>query len=317
MTRDASGQVMDVDGKTLLATSRWATAYYCLRETVANIRHHALATMLTILVIALGALIFESFGLVSANISRVVQEGSDGLFLELYFTPSASEEAQWAQRLDLLQRKEVLDVRWITAEAALAEFEGQGYGQLLTGIEGNPLPASLFVRLEPTLTQEEVKALGRKLGERPEFEDWRHSGELAEQLRPVVRLTRWLVTMVGFFLALLLSAMVGGTVKLAFDARRTEMEILELVGATAVFIRLPYLLEGGLLGAMGGLLSLSALYGIYLSVVSSVDFGSLLFVGFDGIRFFGPGMLLAFCVGTTVLGFVGSFLALSGDWGES
>jgi cell division transport system permease protein len=281
---------------------------YFVRETFGNLGRHRLAHGITLLIVAVGALIFEVFALVSYNLSLIVEQGGSSRFIELYF----KDEVPEARQAELLSRvrglAEVESADGISKEQALESFRAQGYGQLLEGIEGNPLPASMLLHLRPSVGTAEARELAKKLGSEPEFSEWSDSGELAERLAAASSVVRALVAAVGLFLGLMLGFLIAGTVRLALESRRSEMEILELVGATSGFIRLPFVLEGTLLGLLGGGLSVGALWGLHRLLVASLDFGDVLLLGIGSVRFFGGWVLASFCVLSGVLGALAGLL---------
>jgi cell division transport system permease protein len=103
---------------------------------------------------------------------------------------------------------------------------------------------------------------------------------------------------------------VTNTIKLTLYARQDELEAMTLVGATALFIKLPYLIEGALQGLCGGVVALLASF-IAFRVLLRESLGSLLLLtGVDTIHFLPPlwqGLLVA---AGAVVGLLGSLLAL-------
>jgi cell division transport system permease protein len=292
------------------AASWYALAAYFARETAAGLRAHRLAAVLTVLIVAGGALLFEAFALVSYNLTRIAERGGASLFVELYLAGDVPEERQLALAQELGRLPEVREARWTSQAEALERFRAEGYGQLLEGIEGNPLPASILLELRPELEAAAGRELARSLLRRPEIEQWTDSAELAERLAAVVSIVRALVSVVGLTLALMLGFLVAGTVRLALDARRAEIDILELVGATPTFVRLPFVLQGAVLGAAGGALSVAALAGAWHALLGSFDLGDAMLVGIGSLRFFEPPELGLFVLVTTVLAAGASLLAV-------
>jgi cell division transport system permease protein len=115
---------------------------------------------------------------------------------------------------------------------------------------------------------------------------------------------------VGVILSAAAVTIIGNTIRLALFARREEIEILRLIGATRAFIRIPYFLEGAVLGACGSALSLGMLkFGFELLRQQIRETGRL--SGIDGmLSFFPLSMCLALVAVGTALGFAGSFVSL-------
>lgn len=292
------------------APGSWsALGAYFVRETLANLWIHRVASVLTLVIVAVGALIFESFALLSQNLTRIVERGGSRLFIELYIKEGVPESRQQEMRSELERIPEVQAAKWITKQQALEGFRTEGYGPLLEGIEGNPLPASLVLELDPTLDATAARALAQRLAKAPEVGEWSDSGELAERLRGVMTILRVLVLVVGLALGLMLGFLIAGTVRLALDSRRSEMEILELVGATSAFVRLPFILEGTVLGTIGGILSVGILAILFRLLVASLDLGDTMLLGAESLTFFDATSLILCCAVTAALGCVAGILA--------
>jgi cell division transport system permease protein len=289
--------------------SSLAYARYFVGQTSANLRLHRLAACLTILIVAVCALIFELFALVSHNLTRIVEHGGRGVFIELYFRDEVPEPRQREMVGVLARVPQAEAVRWTSREEALDSFRAQGYGGLLEGIEGNPLPASVLLQLQPSVDLAAARDLARRLASAPEYESWSDGGEIAEKLDAAASVVRGAVWLIGLFLGLLLGFLIAGTVRVALGSRLDEIEILELVGATPAFVRLPFVLEGAVLGATGGAIAAGCVYLLYRALVASLDLGGLMLIGVGSVSFFSARMLLACCTLPTLLGAAAGLLA--------
>jgi cell division transport system permease protein len=115
---------------------------------------------------------------------------------------------------------------------------------------------------------------------------------------------------VGILLSAAAVTIIGNTIRLALFARREEIEILRLIGATGTFIRVPYFLEGAVLGACGSALSLVILKVGFELFRQQVQFISR-FSGIEGlISFFPLSACLGLVLAGTALGFTGSVVSL-------
>jgi cell division transport system permease protein len=121
---------------------------------------------------------------------------------------------------------------------------------------------------------------------------------------------------VGVILSAAAVTIIGNTIRLALFARREEIEILRSIGATRAFIRIPYFLEGAVLGACGSALSLGILkFGFELFRQQIRSAGR--FSGIENmISFFPLSICLALVVVGMGLGFAGSVVSLRQFWDE-
>ena len=106
----------------------------------------------------------------------------------------------------------------------------------------------------------------------------------------------------------------ANTIQLAVFARRDELEILSLVGASRSFMQAPFLLEGLLQGAAGGAVALILLFGLFQLVLPGFEFGLEFVLGGVQPRFFASGQSLALVASGAGLGLFGSAAALAGSW---
>jgi cell division transport system permease protein len=148
------------------------------------------------------------------------------------------------------------------ARQQLNEFRG-----VFTDLETNPLPASLEVRLLPEYRDAvNVQAVAERLRGFRFAEDIRFGGEWVEKLDRLRRLAGVVGLIIGIGFAAAATIIIGTTIRMTVLARKREIHIMRLVGATDGFIRRPFLLDGAIKGALGGALAIVLNYGAYLAV---------------------------------------------------
>jgi len=104
---------------------------------------------------------------------------------------------------------------------------------------------------------------------------------------------------------------VTNTIRLAVFARRDELDILSLVGASRAFMNTPFLIEGFLQGAVGGVVALALLYGVFRLVLPGLEFGLEAVLG-TAPRYFTVSEMGALIAQGAGLGLIGSIAAVSG-----
>jgi cell division transport system permease protein len=115
---------------------------------------------------------------------------------------------------------------------------------------------------------------------------------------------------VGFLLSAAAVTIIGNTIRLALLARREEIEILRSIGATRTFIRIPYFLEGAVLGACGSALSLGILKFAFELFRQQIQLTGR-FSGIENmISFFPLSVCLALVMAGMGLGFAGSVVSI-------
>ena len=139
-------------------------------------------------------------------------------------------------------------------------------------------------------------------------EDW------VEGYLRAVALVRGVSLGVGAILALATLFIIANTIRLAVYARRDELEILSLVGASRSFTSTPFLIEGLVQGALGGGLALIWLSALFHLMLPGFEFGLELVLGGVEPRFFSSAEAFLLIGSGAGLGFFGSAAAVAGGW---
>jgi cell division transport system permease protein len=207
----------------------------------------------------------------------------------------------------------VESVAWVSKQAALERFRASPFGRasLLDGLDENPLPASLEIVLVPEQRNSKgLEALVRTLADLPGIEELGYGHEWVEGYSRAVALVRSVALASGAVLAFATLAIVANTIRLSVYARRDEIEILRLVGAGRAFVAAPFLLEGLLQGALGGLAALALLAAGFRAGTGTLGGGLELLLGYTELTFFGPWAAAALMGAGAALGALGSAVAV-------
>ncbi len=247
---------------------------YSLRQCFQSLFRNLGLSLAAAGVIAVTLLVLGSFLLVAVNTDRLVQQmGSEveiGVFLE---EDASSQEVE----NHLNQLAGVQDFSFISREEALEMMaEDLRDEDLLQDIEGehNPLPDAFRVQAREA---EEVTDLAAQLEEIPGVEEANYGGELLEG---VLRITRWInVALLGGGILLAAAAvfLILTTVRLSLLYRSEEISIMKYLGASNWFVRLPFLLEGMIIGWSGTLVAVILLALGYYYLASSTEQIEMLF----------------------------------------
>jgi cell division transport system permease protein len=206
----------------------------------------------------------------------------------------------------------VRSVELVTRDQAMERFaETLGGASLLDGLEENPLPASLEITLlEESRSSQGIGVLEQALTGLPGIDELAHGREWIDGYARAAALVRLLALGLGSVLAFAALLIIANTIRLAIYAREDELEILSLVGASRLFLRVPFLLEGTLQGALGGSLAALLLYLAFSIFQPQIQSGLGFFLGNLEPRFFDASELTAIILGGAGLGMLGSAVAL-------
>jgi cell division transport system permease protein len=276
---------------------------YLLLEGLGGLLRRRLSGSVAIMIMGAALLTLSIFSLVTINHDQVLQGVRGDIDVVVYLDDSIHPEDQARLHRDLAATHGVQFVRHVTREQALTKFrlELGDDAELLDALHENPLPASFELSLSPEgQTAERVNALTAMI------EGYPGVAEVVAQIAWVQRLDRIaqafsMVTLVIGLIVLISSVFViSNTVRLTVEERADQIEIMKLVGATNAFIRMPFVLTGGLQGLVAGLIAM-----VVLSMANGVVSGHL-----PELWFFGQSQLVGFTLLSAFLGAFGSALAL-------
>ncbi len=248
-------------------------AYHSVREAIAAFRRAPGLAVLSAMSIGLSLFVLGTFGLVTYNVEVTLQSIERRVEVVAYLRDDVS-----AAQLEVLQN-DVGSFPEVENAVHISKFEAmrsamqqlEEFREVFTDLEVNPLPASLEVQLLPEFRDpESVQRVAELIALYPFVEDVRYGREWVEKIYQLRRLGGAVAAILGIAFAVVAILIIGTTVRMAVLARREEIIIMQLVGATHGFIRRPFLLEGFITGLAGGALALLLTYSTYLAVDGSL-----------------------------------------------
>jgi cell division transport system permease protein len=271
---------------------------------------------ISVVTIGVTLVLVGAFALLLQNMEELLDQFGDDLHVTDYLESDVSGEALRALENRVREIPGVEDVEALSQDEALERFRASvGSGSaLLDGLDVNPLPASLEISLrDDRRSAEGMEAVANAIEGLAGVESLSAGRDWVEGYLRAVALVRGVGVGLGIILALATLLIVANTIRLGVFARRDELEILSLVGASRSFVQAPFLLEGVLQGAAGGAIALGLLYALFRLVLPGFEFGLELLVG-SAPRFFSSSEALIVIGGGAGLGLFGSAAALSGGW---
>jgi cell division transport system permease protein len=292
----------------------WMLIVIAISNSLRGIRAATTTSSMAILTIAIVLVLVGSASLLVGNMAGILDEFGAELQLTAYLEEGLSVEVQRELTERVSAAPGVDHVTFVSKEEALARFERlAGGAELLIGLDENPLPASLEIQLLPEArTAEAMAILDASLDGLPGIDELAHGQEWIAGYARAVALVRTGALVISVVLGLAALLIVANTIRLAVYARRDELEILALVGASRTFVRVPFLLEGTIQGLLGGLIALVVVYGGFELVLPHVRTGLELVVGRAALQFFSTAESIQLVLAGAGLGLLGSMTALVG-----
>ena len=239
------------------------------REALLAFRRWPALSMLSVTTIAFALFVASLYGLVVLNLHRTLQSIEERVEVVLYVTRGTPIEVITLAMGDIEAFPEVAQATFVTADEALqrAQSELVEFQGIFSEFETNPLPASIEVRLQPGFRQtESVAAVAERLTGFAFAEDVQYGYDWVAKLDRLRDIGAVVGLMIGGAFAIASIIIIGTTIRMAVMQRSREITIMRLVGATDGFIRSPFLLEGCIKGALGGIVALGLCYAAYFAV---------------------------------------------------
>ncbi|MFQ6082138.1 MAG: cell division protein FtsX [Candidatus Aminicenantia bacterium] len=235
---------------------------YILSQASTSLWQNKLRNFLSVGIISLSLFIFGIFLFISDNLQEAVKGLSENLqaifFLEKDLTKGQQKLIEEKIKDSLL----IKDYIFVSKEQALARFQKNfsHLKEIVSDLEENPFPASYEVTFKKGISSSyAILSFIEEMRETKGVEEVQFNQEWVEKLLGVSKI----IKVIGFFLGgiLLLASffIISNVIKLNVYARQEEIEIFRLVGATNLFIKTPFIIEGVILGIIGGLSSLMIL----------------------------------------------------------
>jgi cell division transport system permease protein len=227
-----------------------------VREALTASSRAPLLSMLGVVTIAFSLFAFGLFGLVAINIRKALEQVEERVEVRAFISDSTEIESVAAAMKDIGEFPEVARVDYVSNEQALARARKE-MGEFADVFEAGVLPASIEVHLRLGMRDPAtVKSVADRMKTYRFIDDVRYGEEWVEKLYRL----RTIATVAGLALGVAFAAVaiiiIGATIRMTVLARAKEISIMRLVGATDMFIRLPFLIDGLAKGVLGGLLAL-------------------------------------------------------------
>lgn len=277
---------------------------YSFVASIGRLARRPWATGLTVGVMAVALALPLGLGVVLANVARFAGDVQESRVVSVYLKPDVPTARAQALAATLRGRADVAQVEWRSPDDGLRELrERGGFDEALDALGTNPLPSLLLVT-----PRGDEAALAASLARLPEADLVQHDAVWRQRLRDWLQLGTRLAAVLAVLLGLGALLVVGNTVRLDIQARRAEIEVLQLLGATDGFIRRPFLYLGACYGAFAGLIALALLTAADLALRAPVaqlarSYGSTF--ALQGLE---PPYAAAAVIGAALLGWVGAGL---------
>jgi cell division transport system permease protein len=288
---------------------------FFLREALRALRRNAVPSFAACATVLVTVLVLGVFIPVVQATTGAANEIRSKVLVDVYLKNDASDADVARVRDKVEQTAGVGRVQFISKEQALKSEREAGRGDYYDLLGSNPLPDLLRVtpeRPEDIVRVRDALAPMSPSGERTvidsSVDEVKDRKENTDKILSATRVVKLTMGLLAALLALASLLLVANTIRLSMYARRREVEVMKLVGATDWFIRWPFVIEGMLVGALGGITAILLLGVVKVSLVDPLAKDFALIAAPDTMNF--P-LLVAVLLGAAVaVSALGSGLSL-------
>ena len=286
---------------------------YFLREGWSSLWHNKGANLLSIAIIIVSLYVLGVFLVLSTNFNHIIERWSEDVQVNIFLDENLSEPALLYLQEKLSILPEIGEFIYISKQEALQRFQilFPSLQTLPDEIGENPFPPSYELKIKKEYqTIDGVRGLASRLKSLDGVKEVSYDLQWIERLSTVMKLLR----VIGIFLVgvLVFSAVstTANVIKLLAYARKDEIDIMKLVGASSWFIKGPFLVEGMLQGFIAGIISIGLLYLSYRLVAYYLALSYNLLFGFLLFTFLPLEYWLGIIGGGTLVGLIGSSISI-------
>jgi cell division transport system permease protein len=289
---------------------------FFFREALRALKRNAVPSFAAMATVLVTVLILGVFIPMVQATTGAANEVRNKVIADVYLKTNA-KQADVDRVRDVIanQTPHVKKVEFVSKAQALARERESGRGAYYDLLGSNPLPDTFRVTPDEP---DDIKAVrdalapespsgGRTVVD-PAIDEVRNREEDTNKILSVTRVVKLAMALLASLLVAASLLLIANTIRLSLYARRREVEVMKLVGATDWFIRWPFVLEGIVVGALGGALAVLLLGVIKIAVVDPLAADFALIAAPDTMNF---GLLIALLLGASVaVSALGSGLSL-------
>ncbi|MEJ2611587.1 MAG: permease-like cell division protein FtsX [Candidatus Thiodiazotropha sp.] len=281
-------------------------------SSLGKLTGNRLSSLMTCSVIGIALALPVTLHIMFNNLQSVSGEWNSGASISLFLKHNISDSKADSLAKKLRHHHRIQKVELITRSSALEEFQRlSGYSDALQALDSNPLPNLLVIqpKAEFTTTQA-AQTLVQELRLLPETDIVQLDLQWVRRLQAITIIVQRAVSVLAALLGMAVLLIIGNTIRLEIQNRKTEIEITKLIGATNSFIRRPFLYIGFWYGLFGGVIAW-LLVSLSIALLSGpiANLAQLYQSSFD-LSSLDTTTILTLLGGSALLGLTGSWLAV-------
>ncbi len=234
---------------------------YALRETGSNLRRNLLLTSASILTVAVSLSLTGAAFLLRYGVDNATARWQEGIEFEVFLDTDSTAQQSEHIADELNGEEQIERIEFVSQDEQYELFKVlfADRPEYVEHVSADDLPPSY--RVEPKdVDADAIRRLGDRFEEQPGVREVAFAEETVRDLLRVSSVTQSVIFGVAAVLSLAAALLIFNTIRMAIFARRREIEVMKLVGATNWFIRIPFMLEGLVQGLVGAGVAFGTVY---------------------------------------------------------
>ncbi|OVE80129.1 hypothetical protein BVY02_01150 [bacterium J17] len=280
-----------------------ALYWYFVQRAFQTVISLPMSSFITIMTIAVSLFLLSGFLLLLTNVDRMISSAGGTLQVTAYFAEGATEGEITSLIEKLEQSPKIRSIEFVSKSKALENFRADlgSRSSFLEGLdENNPLPSSIDIVFRPDeLGINSLEKTIAGIRNTAFVDEVVYGSEWVEKTQGVLRLFRYVGVVTLGIALLIIVFLIANTIKLVIYSRRDEIAIMQLVGASDSFVKVPFILGGLFQGILGSVVAIfflrvafsvlniqvksSNVFGVAIPRLMFLDFWSILGVIFLGV----------------------------------
>jgi len=253
------------------------TFKYFFKDSLKSLKRNATVSTASMATVAATLFILGIFLLTILTVNRGILSVESKVEAKIYLKDTITETDQKAIENMIKSVDGVVSYSYESKAQALENFRKQLGDQnksLTEGLDkGNPMPNSFIIKVKnPDTISNLVKAVTGMSG----IDTIKDGREVVDKLVSITKTIKWVGSIILLILVCVSLFLIGNTIKITVYSRRREIGIMKYIGATDWFIRWPFIMEGVMIGILGGIVADVILYYVYRLVYVKITSGLLM-----------------------------------------
>ncbi len=248
---------------------RISNIFYSIGQSFRNMFKNRGYTLASIATISACLFMFGIFFSILFNLQSLMNTAEQGVSVTVFFQEGTSEDDILQLKVAIEEREEVASVEYISADQAWADFSSEYLGDYADGFTENPLAdsANLEIFLQDVSKQSELVDYLEGLDE---IREVNRSEITADTLSGANTLIMYASGAIILMLLVVSIFLINNTISMGITTHWEEISIMKYIGATDLFVRAPYVIEGVIIGLVGTVIPLVILYFLYNTAISII-----------------------------------------------